>query len=149
MEERPPVGHAPHDTIPNCHAEHDLRFQAANGFRGAAAEVVGFHTHPLGQCHKQIGKRRVVLGIVRYVGAVTIASTGQQDRQVVPIVRRSIAEIRSEQNRAVVKQRTPLFIDRTKLSQKAFELAKLRFLDQSQFFDLRFVLAVMRQIVKA
>lgn len=47
----------------------------------------------LGKRNKEVGERRVVLGIVGHIGAVPVAAAREDDGQVSPVVTAGVAQV--------------------------------------------------------
>ena len=56
-----------------------LCLQSAESCGCAASKPVNFESHALGERNKEVGERRVLLGIVGHIGAVPVAAACEDD----------------------------------------------------------------------
>lgn len=70
-----------------------LGLQSAKSCGCAASKPVDFESHALGERNKEVGERRVVLGVVCDVGTVPLAAACQDNGQVSPVVTAGVAQV--------------------------------------------------------
>ena len=75
----------------------------------AGAERLGFDAHLLQHAHEQVGQRVVLGAIEGDVALVLEAAAGQQDRQVVVVVRRRVAQVARIEDQRAIQQRLVAF----------------------------------------
>ena len=95
--------------------------QSADGGLGAAAEFFGFHAHALGEGDEEVAEGSVVGRIVSHVGAVLEAAAGHDDGQVLGVVGRGVAQVRTEEDGGVVQQVLSVFLHALQLGEEFAE----------------------------
>lgn len=70
-----------------------LCLQSAESCGCAASKPVNFESHALGERNKEVGERRVLLGIVGHIGAVPVAAACEDDGQVSPAVTAGVTQV--------------------------------------------------------